>query len=160
MDKLYIVCVDDQREVLNTLTEDLELFERHLKIEECESVKEAWEVMESVDAEGDHVALLITDQVMPNNTGVDLLKRLSGDYRFGHTKTILLTGQATHKDTIDAINTDHLDHYLEKPWKKEELHDTIKILIAKYLIEKGIDYTPYTEVMDQAILLNNLRKTT
>ena len=49
MDKLYIICVDDQREVLNALTEDLEVFEKYLKIEECESVNEALDVMEEVD---------------------------------------------------------------------------------------------------------------
>tara|TARA_B100001245_G_C22823005_1_gene396012 strand:+ start:106 stop:588 length:483 start_codon:yes stop_codon:yes gene_type:complete len=160
MDKLYIICVDDQREVLNALTEDLEVFENHVKIEECESVKEAWEVMEEVDNEGDYVALLITDQVMPNNTGVDLLKKLSADIRFGATKTILLTGQATHKDTIEAINSAHLNHYIEKPWKKDDLHATIKTLITQFVLDKGLEYQSYMDILDQSVLLNNLRKTT
>ncbi|MAE86880.1 MAG: hypothetical protein CMB80_29360 [Flammeovirgaceae bacterium] len=160
MDKLYIICVDDQREVLNALTEDLEVFEKYLKIEECESVNEALDVMEEVDTEGNYVSLLITDQVMPNNTGVDLLKKLSEDSRFGSTKTILLTGQATHKDTIEAINSAHLNHYVEKPWKKDELHAVIKTLVTQYLLDKGLDYQPYMDILDQTILYNNLRKTT
>ena len=160
MDKLYIICVDDQREVLNALTEDLEMFESHLHIEECESADEAWEVIESVDSEGDFVALLITDQVMPKNSGVDLLKKLREDGRFDQTRTVLLTGQATHKDTIDAINTAHLDNYIEKPWNKNALHETIKVLITKFLLAKGLDYQKYTQVIDQNTLFANLRKTT
>ncbi len=160
MDKLYIICVDDQREVLNALTEDLELFESHLHIEECESADEAWDVIESVDSEGDHVAVLVTDQVMPKNSGVDLLKKLREDGRFDQTRTVLLTGQATHKDTIEAINTAHLDNYIEKPWKKEALHETIKVLITKFLLAKGLDYQKLTDVIDQNTLLTNLRKTT
>ncbi|MEO9474088.1 MAG: response regulator [Cyclobacteriaceae bacterium] len=160
MDNLFIVCVDDQREVLNALTADLEALEPLLQIEECESVSEAWDVIESIDQEGNHLALVITDQVMPENSGVDLLKKLSKDYRFDRTKTILLTGQATHKDTIDAINTAQLDHYVEKPWNREALLKMIKTLITKYLLGAGIDYSGYTSVIDQETLLANLRKTT
>lgn len=160
MDKLYIICVDDQREVLNALTEDLEMFEPLVNIEECESADEAWEVIESVDNEGDHVAVLVTDQVMPKNSGVDLLKKLREDGRFNDTRTILLTGQATHKDTIEAINLAHLDHYIEKPWTKTSLHDTIKTLITKFILAKGIDYKGYADVIDQNTLFASLRKTT
>lgn len=160
MDNLFIVCVDDQREVLNALTADLEALEPLLQIEECESVSEAWDVIESIDQEGNHLALIITDQVMPENSGVDLLKKLSKDYRFDRTKTILLTGQATHKDTIDAINTTQLDLYVEKPWDREGLLKMIKTLITKYLLDAGIDYSDYTSVIDQETLLANLRKTT
>ena len=160
MDKLFIVCVDDQREVLNTLTQDLETFESHLGIEECESVNEAWKVMESIDADGDHVAILITDQVMPSNTGVELLKRTKDDPRFQDTRTVLLTGLATHQDTIDAINSAHLDNYVEKPWTKERIHQIIHVLTTKYLLAKGIDYTDYQEIIDQQTLFENLRKTT
>lgn len=160
MDKLYVLCVDDQREVLNALTQDLEPFETSLMIEECESVNEAWEVMESIDTNGDHVAILITDQVMPANTGVDLLKRAKSDPRFQDIRTVLLTGLATHQDTIDAINTAHLDNYVEKPWSKEGIHQIIKVLTTKYLLSKGIDYNEYTEVLDQQTLFETLRKTT
>lgn len=160
MDQLFIICVDDQREVLNALTEDLETFESSLMIEECESVDEAWRVMESVDTEGDHVALVITDQVMPKNSGVDLLKRLSNDPRYENTRTILLTGLATHQDTIDAINSAHLDNYIEKPWKKESLHQIIRVLITKFILSKGIDYNSYQSVIDQQTLFDHLRKTT
>ncbi|MEQ8338399.1 MAG: response regulator [Cyclobacteriaceae bacterium] len=160
MDNLYIVCVDDQRDVLSSLSGDLSPFEDLLMIEECESAREAWDVIESIDRSGDHLAIIITDQVMPEQSGVELLKQLIEDGRFLFTKKILLTGLATHQDTIEAINKTSLDRYIEKPWSSEELHTAIKSLLTGYLLDKGLDYEPYTKILDQQLLLNYLRKTT
>ncbi len=160
MDSIYIICVDDQREVLNSLTEDLSPFEDLIMIEGCESAKEAWDVIEETDRAGDHVALIITDQVMPEQSGVELLKKVIRDGRFPHTRKILLTGLATHQDTIEAINETSLDRYIEKPWKKSDLHDAIRTQLTGYLLDKGINYEPYMKIVDQEVLFNYLRKTT
>lgn len=160
MDNLYIVCVDDQREVLSSLSEDLTVFEDQIIIEECESAREAWEVIENIDQAGDHLAIIITDQVMPDQSGVELLKKLIEDGRFPFTRKILLTGLATHQDTIEAINKTSLDRYIEKPWSQAELHTAIKSLLTGYLLDKGLDYEPYSKILDQQILYNHLRKTT
>jgi len=160
MEKLYIVCVDDQREVLSSLTKDLSSFEELLMIEECESAREAWEVIQSIDQAGDYLAIVITDQVMPEQSGVELLKKLIEDGRFPFTKKILLTGLATHQDTIEAINTTALDRYIEKPWDKTDLHTAIKSLLTSYLLDKGLDYAPYSHILDQQLLYKYLRKTT
>ncbi len=160
MDNLTIICIDDQREVLNALTEDLENIETSVRIEACESVDEAWEIIESIDSAGDHLALVITDQVMPENTGVDILKRLHDDPRFSATRKILLTGLATHQDTIEAINASKLDNYVEKPWEKNKLEEIIKQLLTKFILAKGIEYQQYPELIDQNTLFEQLRKTT
>ena len=160
MDNLYIVCVDDQREVLSSLSEDLTAFEDQIMIEECESAREAWDVIMNIDQAGDHLAIIITDQVMPDQSGVELLKKLIEDGRFPFTRKILLTGLATHQDTIEAINKTSLDRYIEKPWSQEELHTTIKSLLTGYLLDKGLDYEPYSKFLDQQLLYNHLRKTT
>lgn len=160
MEKLYIICVDDQREVLSALTEDLEPFENYTSIEECESVGEALSVIEEIDAAGDHVALVISDQVMPKNTGVDLLRQITEDSRFQSTRKILLTGLATHQDTIEAINQGSLDQYIEKPWKKTELHLIIKTMLTRFVLEKGLNYQELMPIMDQETLYAELRKTT
>ena len=73
MQKPNIVCVDDQREVLATLKKDLEGFTDFFKIEYCESAEEANEVIEEIDGNGDHLALLICDHIMPVSNGIDFL---------------------------------------------------------------------------------------
>ncbi|BCK14020.1 Hydrogenase transcriptional regulatory protein hupR1 [Vibrio cholerae] len=93
MEKLNIICVDDQREVLSAVLQDLEPLSRWINIEDCESADEALELMDDLDAQGEWVAVVISDHVMPGKSGVELLSEISADPRFIHTKKVLLTGK-------------------------------------------------------------------
>lgn len=42
--------------------------------------------MDDLDAEGEFIALVISDHVMPGKIGVELLTEISQDARFVHTK--------------------------------------------------------------------------
>ncbi len=160
MENIFLICVDDQREVLSALIEDLSPLEDFIEVEACESASEAFDLAEKFDNEGDHLAVIITDQVMPKNTGVDLLKNIKTDGRFNATKKILLTGLATHQDTIHAINNAGLDHYIEKPWNKEVLLKIVKCLLTKFMMEKGIDYKEYLDVVDSETLMEIVKSGT
>lgn len=156
MDKLNIIYVDDQREVLSTISKDLQLFEKYVTLEECESASEAIEVLNNIESEGDHAAVIISDHIMPEKNGVEFLIDIKNNKRFPLTKKMLLTGQATHHDTIEAINSAHIDNYIEKPWEAEQLVNVVKTLLTKYVLESGIDYQPYLTILDQQTLLENL----
>ncbi len=157
MEKLHVICVDDQREVLSAAVQDLSVLGKWLTIEECESADEALEVMDDIDANGDLVAVVVSDHVMPKRTGVELLADISQDSRFLHTKKVLLTGQATHADTITAINQARIESYFEKPWQAELLVEKVRMLASEYIFDKGLDYTLYQGKLDQHVLLHRLR---
>ncbi len=157
MEKLNVICVDDQREVLSAVIQDLEPLSSWLNIEDCESGEEVLDLIEDLDAEGESIAVIVSDHVMPGMTGVELLTELSRDGRFKETKKVLLTGQATHSDTITAINTAGVSHYFEKPWKAEELVSCVRSLVTAYIFDRGFDYQPYHEHLDQNIVLERLR---
>tara|TARA_B100002003_G_C14002015_1_gene483686 strand:- start:178 stop:663 length:486 start_codon:yes stop_codon:yes gene_type:complete len=157
MEKLNIICVDDQREVLATLNKDLDPLKNYFNIIECESADEAQEVLNEIDDEGEQVPLIICDHIMPGKNGIDFLIEINEDTRFLKTQKLILTGLATHQDTITAINKADIDQYMEKPWKREELIQTIKVLITKYLVHSGIDYQSLLEIMDQPTLYKELR---
>lgn len=157
MEKINIICVDDQREVLSAVLQDLSPLAAFFNIEDCESALEAQGVMDDLDAEGDYVALVISDHVMPEKSGVEFLTEVSQESRFRKTKKILLTGQATHQDTITAINRARVESYLEKPWKSDELLGMATTLVTEYIFDNGIDYQPYQEILDQAVVLQRLR---
>jgi len=70
---------------------------------------------------------------------------------------MLLTGQATHQDTIAAINYAHIEKYLEKPWKAEQIVEDVKELLTQYIFDIGQDYTPLMPILHQATLLKNLQ---
>ena len=160
MEKLFIVCVDDQREVLSTLTQNLAIFEKHVVIEDCETANEALEVMDEIDADGDYLALIISDHVMPGKNGVEYLTEVKNDERFLKTKKILLTGLATHKDTIEAINNAGIDQYLEKPWDGDHLIKVVKELVTKFILSVGLDYKELMEIIDQETLYDSLKSRT
>ncbi len=158
MDKLTIVYVDDQREILSTLSKDLEIFSDYVNLEECESAVEAMEIVEQIDNDGDMVAVIISDHIMPEMSGVEFLSKMHQDSRFKKSKKILLTGQATHKDTIEAINNAKIQRYIEKPWTSEEIHEVVKRQLTNYILEQGLNYMSYMSILDQKTLLEFLSK--
>lgn len=158
MENLYIIYLDDQREVLSTLSKELSEFETLFQVEECETADEAYTLMEEIDEQGDNVAVLISDHIMPGKNGVEFLTEVNEDVRFFSTKKILLTGMATHQDTIMAINNARIDKYIEKPWKSDVLVNMIKELITRFVFEKGLDYQKYIKLLDQKVMFEVLRK--
>ncbi|BAX53553.1 Hydrogenase transcriptional regulatory protein hupR1 [Photobacterium damselae subsp. piscicida] len=157
MEKLNIICVDDQREVLSAVLKDLAPLNDFFNVEDCESADEALELMDDLDAEGEFIALVISDHVMPGKIGVELLTEISQDARFVHTKKVLLTGQATHQDTIEAINLARIESYFEKPWKAEQLLTSARTLITEYIFDMGLDYQPWNEILDNSVVYRRLR---
>ncbi len=157
METLNIICVDDQQEVLDSVMRDLRPLTSHVRLEEASSVADCMQLIEQIDDDGDHVAIVISDQVMPEETGTELLGRITADRRFGKTRKVLLTGQATHADTINAINDGHIDNYIEKPWQPEKLLAVVKRLLTLYVLDAGLDHTEYMPVLDPTTLFTKLR---
>lgn len=157
MEKINIICIDDQQEVLDSVMRDLRPLTPLIRLEEASGVEDCLSLMDQIDADGDYVGLVISDQVMPGASGTDLLAKVASDRRFAKTRKVLLTGQATHADTINAINDGHVDNYVEKPWQQEKLLSIVKKLLTLYIVDMGIDHTPYMSVLDQQTLFAKLR---
>jgi len=165
MSKPAIICIDDQRDVLAAVKKDLVMFEPHCELILCESADEAMEVLEEKDNAAEPVAILVCDHLMakqnhrmPGENGVDFLARVHSDSRCTRGRKILLTGMATHKDTIIAINQANIDRYIEKPWDAEDLQNAIKILFTQYLLQMGMDYQKHLDVIDQQTLMEELHE--
>lgn len=157
METITVLCVDDQAEVLDAVVRDLRPLQQFFRIEEAGSASEARAIVDEISRNGDFVGLVISDHVMPDETGVELLGAIFRDERFAGTKKILLTGQAGHADTIRAINEAKIDNYFEKPWKPEDLLAGAKKLLTKFILEKGLEYKDFMPALDQATLLEGLR---
>ena len=157
METLNIICVDDQQEVLDSVMRDLRPLTSHVRLEEASSVADCMQLIDQIDDDGDHVAIVISDQVMPGETGTELLGKVAADRRFTKTRKVLLTGQATHADTINAINDGHFDNYFEKPWQPEKLLATVKRLLTLYVLDAGLDHSEYMPVLDTTTLFTKLR---
>ena len=157
METINIICVDDQQEVLDSVMRDLRPLTSHIRLEEASSVADCMQLIDQIDEDGDHIAIVISDQVMPGETGTELLGKIAADRRFSKTRKVLLTGQATHADTINAINDGHIDNYIEKPWQPEKLLAVVKRLLTLYVLDAGLDHNEYLPVLDTTTLFSKLR---
>ena len=112
MEKMIIICVDDQREVLATLRKDLILFESHCELIECESTDEVDEVLEEIDSAGKIPALIICDHVMQYFTPdiqFEFLRRLAAAVRpagflYASTPSAQIADQTTTRFPFERID--------------------------------------------------------
>src|SRR5205823_7352270 len=76
------------------------------------------------------VHIVMTDQRMPQITGVELLKRVRA--RYPQAVRMLFTGYADLEAIIGAINQGHIYQFLKKPWQPEELIAAVREAAAEY----------------------------
>src|SRR5438445_405881 len=132
--KEVIVCVDDEEGVLRVLRAQLGArFGHECQILTARSGDEAVALFDELDRDGESIALVVADQIMPGMKGVELLEIV--DRRLPTTMKILLTGQAGLDAVIDAINRAHLNQYIGKPWDETALLLSVENLLRQYRLQ-------------------------
>ncbi|MBR1443569.1 MAG: response regulator [Firmicutes bacterium] len=126
-----ILCVDDEKVLLNILYEQLEeWFGENYQIERALSGEEALEIIDECIADGRKVSVVISDYIMPNMKGDELLAKIKD--RDPRIKKIMLTGYAAIDGIINAINKAGLYRYISKPWDNKDLMLTLLEAIKSY----------------------------
>ena len=123
-----ILFVDDEENILRALA-------RLFLDEEMDAfIASSGKAGLAILAEHPDVAVIVSDQRMPEMTGVDFL----GQSRkiAPQAIRILLTGYADVTAAIDAINRGGAFRYLSKPWNDEELVQTVKGAMKMYFLVK------------------------
>lgn len=135
MNQQVIVCVDDDNTVLKSLKAELQdAVGNAYLIEIAESGEEALELIEELLLDGYEVPLIISDYIMPDMKGDELLKQVH--LLSPKTIKIMLTGQADIQAVANAIKNANLYRYLAKPWEQEDLSLTVKEAVNSYLQNK------------------------
>lgn len=80
--------------------------------------------------------LIITDVVMPEMDGIQLVKALKGNSLVSHIPVIMLSGKNKLQDRMLGLDTG-ADSYLPKPFYMSELKALMSNLISNRLIVKG-----------------------
>ncbi len=128
--KRAILCVDDEKIVLDSLQEQLRsTFGDQFEYEIAESVDEAWEVIEDLVSQGYEMVLVISDWLMPRIKGDTFLIELHE--RYPETVTIMLTGQADPEAVENAFQNANLYAYIRKPWREEDLINYVNTALKK-----------------------------
>jgi thioredoxin reductase (NADPH) len=119
--KPAILTVDDDPAVSQAITRDLRRrYGSEYQIVRAASGSEALGVVTEFCVRERPIALIASDQRMPQMTGVDFLEQAR---QFApEAKLVLLTAYADTDVAIKAINDLGLDYYLMKPWDPPEEH--------------------------------------
>ena len=115
----HILYVDDERQNLISFKAT---FRKHYTVYAAQSGEEAIEILRERK-----VDLIISDQRMPEMTGVELFERILPE--FPNAIRMVLTGYSDVQAIIDAINKGQVYYYITKPWK----HGELKLVIDKAL---------------------------
>lgn len=109
--KRPILVVDDEPEMLYSLKG---LLRRDFDVHTAGSGAQGMQILQEHE-----IHIVMTDQRMPEMTGVQLLHRMKSE--FPKAMRLIFTGYADIKTVIDAINQGNVFRYVTKPWDPEEL---------------------------------------
>jgi thioredoxin reductase (NADPH) len=144
MTKPALLVVDDDAQVLAAVRRDLRSrYRESYTVVSASSGEQALATIRELKARGDSLAIVISDQRMPDMQGTDVLAQAREVYPLA--RRVLLTAYSDIDAAIKAINVAHLDHYLSKPWDPPEeclypvVDDLLDTWQAEYLPEtKGL----------------------
>jgi two-component system sensor histidine kinase/response regulator len=124
MNKLAIICADDDPAILSSLEMEIKsLVGNDYLIELAENGEDALEIYEELSEEGYEIVLFISDYLMPNMKGDELLRQIQ--QCSPKTLKIMLTGQADLKAVGNAIKSANLFRYIAKPWQPADFRLTL-----------------------------------
>src|ERR1700722_15081081 len=111
-----ILVVDDEKDIIDSIERQ---FRKKYRILKTTSGIEALRLMQK-----ETVHLILSDQRMPEMTGVQLFERAQKIQP--DAIRILLTGYTDVESVIAAINTGHIYRYVTKPWDPTELDINVR----------------------------------
>ncbi len=131
MPKPVILCVDDEKIILETLKRQLkEEFGKTYSYEFADNADEAMELIEELEEENVKIIVIVSDWLMPGKKGDEFLI----DVHNSHPKIVkmMLTGQADGEAVERAKKQANLHCCLHKPWSHAELVEAIKSGLEKF----------------------------
>ena len=132
--KPRLLVVDDEPDNLDLL---YRTFRREYQVLRAESGRKALEVLED-DGE---VAVIISDQRMPDMSGTEFLSKTVPD--FPDTVRIILTGFTDVTDLVQAINNGQVHRYITKPWEPTQLKQLVQKAADTYELLKESHHALY-----------------
>ena len=137
VDKHSFLVVDDEPQVLDSI---YDLFRRDYRVFRASCAVEAKAVLRQ-----EQIQIVVSDQRMPDVTGVELLREVKEEYP--DTVRVILTAYADLQVVVQAINDAQVFRYVEKGRGPEEL---------SYAIRQAADY--YDLLLERKRLIAELRQ--
>lgn len=122
LNKSTILYIDD--DLLN-LELFKEFFREYYHVIILPSTKGAEDVLQN-----NNVKVIISDQCMPDETGIDFIKRINVEYP--EIVKIIFTAYSSQEVALEAINDAAIFKFILKPWKKHEVKDAIDSAVKQF----------------------------
>lgn len=121
--KIHALILDDEQSILDSITR---LF--HKEEFSFFTTTDHHKALEVLNEE--EIKVVLSDQRMPNITGVEFLKIVKEQHP--DVIRILITGHADIQAAEDAINYGGVYRFINKPWRSDELKAEVKHAIEHY----------------------------
>jgi two-component system phosphate regulon sensor histidine kinase PhoR len=151
MGESLILVADDNHEIRNFLEEALTKLGNY-KVKSVGDGLSALSLVQELNPN-----LIITDQQMPNLSGVELVRRLRKDHPF--LPVILMTGESSEALAVNALRVGATD-YLTKPFDPDQLLDVVQRCLDRSKAYEDLikasarDLAEETRQVDQDIQIN------
>lgn len=126
--KHTLLCLDDEVDIVEALERQ---FRKSYRVLKTTSGSEALKLLRK-----EAISLIISDQRMPEMTGVEFLQQASQIQP--DAIRILLTGYTEIDSVIAAINSGQVYRYITKPWDPRDLSLTVDQAIEKFEIQQEL----------------------
>jgi response regulator RpfG family c-di-GMP phosphodiesterase len=126
--KHCLLVIDDEPDVCDSVHD---LLRREFRVLKATNGAEGCRLMRE-----NEVHIVMTDQRMPQISGVELLSQVR--LRYPQAVRLLFTGYADVEAIIAAINQGHVFRFIKKPWEREDLQAAVREAAVEYdrLVER------------------------
>ena len=135
MNKLKILAVDDNPDILELLEASLE---DEFYVAKASTGKELFDTIEAEKPD-----ILILDYMLPDTTGIEICRKLRENPLFIHLPILMLTGKGEVENKVEGLDAG-ADDYMIKPFSPPELLARIKMLIRRSTI--SLDANPLSRL--------------
>jgi two-component system, probable response regulator PhcQ len=129
--KFYILYVDDEEKSLKYFRE---IFGNKFNVLTASSAEEGMRILTE---NADKIGILMTDQRMPGEKGVQLLEKAR--HLRPRIIRILATAYSDMETAIEAVNTGAIYKYVTKPWDIPQLEVTLKRGMEFFIVQSERD---------------------
>ncbi len=139
---MKILVVEDDRDIRELICQSLAQVE--YQVQSCSDVKSAQKLVVEF-----HPDCLIVDWMLPDSSGIELIRWLRRQEACSQLPVLMLTARAQETDKIQGLDSG-ADDYMTKPMSLRELHARVKALLRR-----PAAYQPASEVLQLGALSLN-----
>jgi response regulator RpfG family c-di-GMP phosphodiesterase len=125
----FILFVDDEPKALkgfeNTFNDDFNIL----------TASSALQALAILEVRGNDIAVVMSDQRMPEKSGVELLTYVNESQP--DVVRILTSAYSDMAAAVDAVNVANVSQYITKPWDIKKLHKTLHDAVNQFLSSKS-----------------------